>query len=69
MKLLISALVICSILLGGIIGHLFEPPTLPTRVIQEVIVYQNVTDYDVCLELVKDTDLFQRNLYEKEWLK
>jgi exonuclease VII large subunit len=70
---LLTCLIITSLLIGFITGLMIQLGNQPngcTYAIQEKIIEKqvNVTDLDFCLEHVKESDLFQRELYKKGWL-
>jgi len=71
--LLVATIGVVAALLGFLLGILMNIPTysMCTNTVQDRIVVEkvNVTDLDVCLELIKESDMFQRQLYNKSWMR
>jgi len=54
---------------GGILTYSGHNSVCPHYIEEKVIVkYVNVTDLDFCLEYIKESDQFQKELYEKRWI-
>lgn len=64
----VLVMVVVSIIMlatGFIVGY-YANDEVNIKIVEKEVF---VLDLDSCLEHVKDSDLFQRELFEKEWLE
>ena len=69
---IIVFLAICiGLAIGFVVGLAIGGATTPPYYIQEkeIIIEKNITDLDFCLNYVKESDMFQRELWKKNWLQ
>lgn len=66
---IIGVIAIITLFIGFFIG-VSVVPNCPHHIEEKIIEKPiNVTDLDFCLEYVKDSDLFQKRLYNKSWMR
>ena len=70
--ILVAVIGVIAIVLGFCIGIIadIQPNSGCTTTIQErtLVKEVNITNLDYCLDFVKDSDMFQKRLYNKSWM-